>query len=423
VNSTIIKFLNILRNGAAIFLLGFCLFPENPAAYALHLDKIETMVPGRIRAGQCAAAIGFALLAWWLYRGKRLSNRPARLLWGLTGIFIASFGITFAADPTNSSLVIECSSVMGTLAVGLLCALLCGNVRSALTLVAVGGVSISVGAIYDYFHHTNVMVSGSIIRAGGSFDQPLELGFTIVACLPLVIFLAGEQGSALRAGAWLVSAGVTVAGLMLTLSRGPIAAGAAACMYVCMKRPGLRRVIAVGLVFVAACVLVGHIRYSGAENNASTQRSDNGRKLIWMDGLALFSKHWVTGVGPGELEMPIPSQYQGVHFQAASAHASNLALQWLDELGVGGGVLLILFAWSIATLLRRSENPMRQPLAAAWIGIAASGIFDVPFGISQELGPTVMVGILLGATLMLPNQRTAEDAGVPSAESKSLAAV
>jgi hypothetical protein len=400
--STRPKVLHWLKFLIATLICGFCLFPYNSFATAFHLDRLEILFPGSIGPIQAVAVALFTFAAWALYWRSFESEGIVRLLWTILGGYLLAITVSAVSDHSNPACVTTCTAVLASLSIGLACAFLCENARTSLVMISTLGVAISASAVYGYGHHSNVLVSGTIIRAGGPFDQPLELSNVLLLAIPPLIYFASKSAGAIESVAWFTGAGTATAAMLLAVSRGPIAACVASivALYERPKR-GCQTGAVLVMIFILSCAAVNFARGLGRANEGSISGSNAGREIVWRDGLLVFERHWLTGVGPGCLDMPIHAYYLGAVENEAAVYSSNLELQWLDELGIGGGILLSLFIYSIWTILYRSRDSIARPTSAVWLGLLFSGIFDVPFGTNVELGPTVIVGALLGSTLML----------------------
>jgi hypothetical protein len=385
----------------AALIIWMCFYPNSAVAYTLHLDRLELLSSGNLGRPQTFCFALLPLVAWLLYVRSTSSIYSVRFLWWAVGIYIVALVVSplcqFGYDSANAT----CTVVASALGLGLLFSFLCGSPRAALMLSSVAAICLALSAVCDYAIKLNVMASGSLWRAGGPMNQPLELSNTLLPFPMFLVFFSTEGRNAIQGTSWLIGAGTTLSALILAACRGPIAAVAAALTFMCINVKRLSAFIAVIVVFAAACSAMNFVRTDGAVNYFSTLRSNAGRIVVWEAGWKVFEKHWISGVGPGELDMPIHATLLGRHLDEAASQSSNLLLQWLDELGGGGGMLLILIACCITSILRRSESPLSRPLAAAWLGIAFAGIFDVPFGTNVEIAPTFVVGLLLGVTMMV----------------------
>jgi O-antigen ligase len=163
--------------------------------------------------------------------------------------------------------------------------------------------------------------------------------------------------------------------------------------------------LVVGIVMVCLMALVLAVRVAGPVNRASSNRSVHGRVLLWKEGLGLFEKHWLTGVGVGSLELHITVPTTGGAETAdTESEPKNLVLFWLDEMGLSGGLFLIAFIVLIAKVLQNKTSTLTLGISAAWIVLLVASLVDTPFGTAGRYYGNAVVGSLLGATLMCSGQ-------------------
>lgn len=389
----------VIRVAIAVFAFAFFLFPANPVATYINFDRPDFLSPGNIQPDTCFFVVFLTSIIWATYWKAVKFNQSTKILWWLSGIYLAAFVATYANDIKSNTVAVECTSVTVSIGVGLTFARLCGNSILTLKLACVVVCILALNAVYDHAHSVNTVTSGTVLRAGGPTGHPLELAYTVIIILPILIQLSTQLGHWIKSVAWLTGSSISIACLILTVSRCGIAAGLAACVFVCVKR---QKLLATFIAFSLICLVVNQVRSTGPENLASTNRSNSSRLLILKSGWRNFSENWLTGIGPGELNMSIPAEYRGIKTYKSAQDTNNLPIMWLTEFGIGGLVFLAFFVHYISSVLHRTSLSIRSGMAAAWIAIALAGIFDVPFGTSLEFTPTILVGALLGATLLVP---------------------
>jgi len=75
-------------------------------------------------------------------------------------------------------------------------------------------------------------------------------------------------------------------------------------------------------------------------------------------------------------------------------------LQWLDEMGIAGGLLFLLFVATISQCVRSAGSNLSYSLGASWLALLTLGMLRTPFGTISTLHGTVIVGLLLGTTML-----------------------
>lgn len=133
---------------------------------------------------------------------------------------------------------------------------------------------------------------------------------------------------------------------------------------------------------------------------AEADESSSPRLLHWKDAMTYYQSHWLLGSGLGTYRYEYPV-FQQQPFRGKFAHAENVFLETIAELGVPGvaALLLTLFAlmYSIVKLFRQPRNS-DQALAvagfASFSGLVAASCLD--FGIYQPAN-FIVASILFGS--------------------------
>lgn len=222
------------------------------------------------------------------------------------------------------------------------------------------------------------VVEGSRITTEGSYD-PNDLGALFALFLPLAIG-ASLRGRSVHRLASVVAAGIILAALLKTGSRGGLLAlGAASIVFVFAYRP--RHVLIV--LFSCLVVLPAAWRFAppvmqqraaslfALEDDYNTT-SNSGRVYLWKRGVAFAIANPLVGLGAGTFEAAVGKDFeeQGAHGAWHTAH--NTYVQVFAELGVPGGViLLVLFARVLQTA--RTFWSWKSPVHRPELLAAASG--------------------------------------------------
>lgn len=261
---------------------------------------------------------------------------------------------------------------------------------------------------------TPVVVVGDerILRAFGSFSHPNMLGGFLALALLASLFLLTTARTSLQRLAGLCAIVLLTAGLFVSFSRGAwLAAGVGVVVALLMawrqhstlmidlvglggrhRRVPLFTVLLVGCA-IAAVTAAGFISsYSDlvvsrvAASGRVEERSLNERSQYTRDAWTLFKKHWVTGVGLGNIT-PV------VYAEVASGRASydyqpppNVLLLMATELGIFGLIIFLFLIAEIAIFVKQRCSSERIVLASLLCALFVLAMFDhylwtVPNGI------------------------------------------
>ena len=126
------------------------------------------------------------------------------------------------------------------------------------------------------------------------------------------------------------------------------------------------------------------------------------RLLHWKDAMPYYQTHWLLGSGLGTYRYEYPV-FQQQQFQGKFAHAENVYLETLAELGMPGVAALaltVLILFYVAIFLFRQPATEDRALGVAAItalvGLAAASCLD--FGIYQPAN-FILAAILFGAVI------------------------
>lgn len=185
-------------------------------------------------------------------------------------------------------------------------------------------------------------------RAFASLSLPGHLAVLLATAVPLLVGVWRRPGWRLPA-----ACGLTLAGAGIALTRSPLGAGLALAAGLAAlpiwRRSTVAAAASLGLVLVAATVL---LRPDLRRLEPVELRLANWRTALWA-----FSTAPVAGVGfggYGQASLAVPFETENL-----PAHAHSLPLEWLAELGLAGGALVLLAVAGLAAVARRcwSERP------------------------------------------------------------------
>ena len=295
--------------------------------------------------------------------------------------------------------------------------------RVLVCLALAGG---ALGAIAAFTSGGQELVAGGQAatgRAEGSFVHPAVLSSLLVLALPPTFILMFRGPLPLRA-LMAVAAGLNVAGVALSLTRGSILGVMAALLVLLLWAP-FRRVAAALLagfvLFVAfnpdALSSSRELDVIGTRLSTITQTGptkDNQRVRIWDGALAMTADQPFLGVGAGNFREHsadyAPVDADGTGYR----HAHNIALTFAAELGLVGLALLVWLAIAVvrsAVRTWRRQDPVVSPLALGLIGaltaLFVNGLTDYPPGTDVVMA---VILIVIGAVIGLERAKPPEGA-------------
>ena len=196
------------------------------------------------------------------------------------------------------------------------------------------------------------------IRSARPFASQLlpgHLGVLLATALPILVSAAGRRGRA-RA-VWIVGCSLCVVGLVLTQS--PAAQALALVVVVAAAIARARWNVAVGLAFLLSLALAAAVSWRADLGRLEPLRlrADNWRTAVWVWSTAPAAGVGFAGFAQASREVPFRV---GNH----PAHAHNLPLEGLAEMGPVGLGLVSVLLWAVGRLAwrLRSTDP--------WLGAA-----------------------------------------------------
>jgi len=200
-----------------------------------------------------------------------------------------------------------------------------------------------------------------------------------------------------------------VVGVFLSLSRGgsvsvavALAAGILTLMIANRWAVFLAGIVIAATIGIAVWTEQADVVQQKLTSIAEVDELSAPRLLHWKDALPYYKAHWLLGSGLGTYRYEYPV-YQQEQFQGKFAHAENVYLETLAELGMPGIAalcltLLALFYASIKLFLQKSSEDRALGVAAitALVGLMAASCLD--FGIYQPAN-FILASILFGAVI------------------------
>ncbi len=263
-------------------------------------------------------------------------------------------------------------------------------------------------------------------RAQGAFTHPAQLAFWLLLSTSPALVLAIIVRPSLRPLV-LAAAALSVAGLLLTLTRGAVVGFAGSLLVLFCWRPFRRLALVLlaiaGIYTIVNFNTIAHSReISVVTKRLSTvsQGASAGgeRLLIWKTAPTIIAAHPLLGVGAGNF-YTVSLEYGLSEDGFPFVHAHDLALTIAAERGLFSLALLIWFLAAVAktgidTLRGRHHElfPYALGLCAGLFGLFIDSFVDYPPGQDAVMG-TLMIEV--GALIALERHLRRSRGGEPSA--------
>lgn len=355
-------------------------------------------------------AMGIASL-WVPVAQARLRDGPP--LWALAAVYLLPV-LLIAADSLATPRQ-ETVSMLCAICTGLLVARLVG--RDTPLLMTILGLVAAGLAVRGYALGTDVLLSGGVRRAAGTFQDPNQLYVLLLTAVPFTLALAHSARRPVVACLCAAAAGLVLCALILAWFRGATLGLAAslALLTLLLTRSRVGSVAVLAACLLLFAVTVRH-RTASPSGRESAGTSNRARMAQMLGGWQAFCSAPLLGVGVGQIAIEVWTTEGGVHSQQVLNDPKNEVLHWLAERGVVGGVLLALFAWSVwATLRSRLTDPFAVACLCAWVGLMGAGLVDTPFGQTLRYSGNWCFGLLLGFTAALARGKAQGTDDLPTA--------
>ncbi|HTB50443.1 MAG TPA: O-antigen ligase family protein [Solirubrobacteraceae bacterium] len=253
-------------------------------------------------------------------------------------------------------------------------------------------------------------------RATGTIGDANELAAALVVGLFLASAVLFDRARpAFVRGACACTAVLCLGGIVLSLSRGGLVAlGVAALVAVVVagrwRAPMLAAAVAICASAVFYFVSVASLP---ARERVTEVGTGTGRTDLWTVGLRMVSAHPLNGVGVGNF------QYASIHYllQPGLIHrgdfiistpkiAHNTYLQAFAELGIPGGVLLLLIIATgagctlMAARVAARTGELELELLARGVFVGTAGFLAASFFISENYSKLMWILLALGPALL-----------------------
>lgn len=378
-----------------------------------------------------ALAAVFALA--WLARGvgrRQLNLRGGAVVGALaTMAALALFSVSYADD--RASAVKEALKWLELLLVLLAVVDLVGSSeRRARWVIGAALVAGAAEAAYGAFQFLTgsgpafFEVDGAL-RAYGNFDQPNPFAGYLAMLLPLAVLMATSSANSPAFRLLALGAGLAMlGGIVLSQSRGAwlgVLVATGVLLLVWSRATRRLLVPALGAALAATALAISgllppalldrvsqSIAYFGVFDVRTVDLTSENFSVVermahWQAGWYMFLDHPWFGVGAGNYAEAYPNYYVSTWLDPLG-HAHNYYLNMLAELGVVGGLVLLLvlalvFRQFLGALVRSRPGFWRAVLASVIGGMVVFCVHDL-FDDLFVHGVNVQIGVLLALALL-----------------------
>ena len=355
--------------------------------------------------GVAAAAVALATVVFGSYCPIASRRDGPFGLWLITGAWLGLTAAVILAPWSPDAVVMRQGCLLLGYAGGLAAARLLPRIETYIVVLVGCGALQGLIAIVYRAQGMDTFVSGTVIRAGGSFGSPTALFLAAMFIIPLAAHGVLRSSSTVERTFYMLATTSLLAALVLTWERSGVAAGLLAGLWLVRAHRPTRRPYAVLAAVLGLLFLVFYVRSSGPINAASSARSVQGRAALMRAAARTFCHHWFDGVGVGRLSLPVQIEIAGRPTNVSLLDPHNQVLFWAAEMGIVGALLVAAMAWFVYRTLRDSGSPWRNGVAAVWLSVLIAGMFNTLFGISDFGCGNMLIGSLLGMTMRVGAMR------------------
>jgi O-antigen ligase len=374
--------------------------------------------------------VGGIVLIRFLLVGRMSRPHPAYIAF-MIGQVITLLGLTVATD---EFVVIKLWVTWSAfLAVSMLVASReARQVKIVFYCLAVAGALLAIESIAHGTHESLAQGGAAVTgRAQGAFTHPAQLAFWLVLAISPALIVAVRGRPGLRP-VMLGAAGLAMAGLLLTLTRGAIV-GFVGSIFVLLFWTPFRR-LAVALLVIGALFTALNFQAISRSKELSivstrlstiAQGAQTGGKRvqIWKTAPQIIADHPLLGVGAGNFPR-VSIAYGLSEGGRPFEHAHDVFLTIAAERGL---IALAMLVWFLVAVTRTGANLLRDRssellpyafgLCAALFGLLIDSLVDYPP--SQD---AVMATLMVEVGALIALERHARSARTPADSARALAA-
>jgi O-antigen ligase len=265
------------------------------------------------------------------------------------------------------------------------------------------------------------LTRGGVVRIRSTFAHPIELGGFLSFVMPVLLMLLLAEGRRSDKVLYMATSTLSLAGLALSLSLGPIVAALTGFAFVYLL--GRRRTLLTALTAIAAFLVIflavgpasQPIQSLALERlDFSTYSGGNvaSRVAIVLAALDAFARAPVLGSGIGTWFVVNPyAVFAGWSNSAGGSGNENFFAQVLVEtglLGLGASLFLLYSVLRTIWSAARPSPAMRQPLVGLFAGVLAFCVLNLTANVFSSVQANSMLWIIVAAFLRLAALRSGE---------------
>ena len=385
------------------WVLAYYLLPNTLWGHSSPLSRLTDLSGGCTSFVSVLAVVGSSLGVWFLYLPFAKSQRQTLALWLVTGCWLVAIMISALQLNKDAEIANAGLSILAALTIGMLAARLIGRPDLAAWLLVTLAAGQAIYALGYQHEHIHSMVIGTIERQRGTFAGQNAISTIMVLSLPFAIGnLIKENDSPLLFPSVVLTAAIVIA-LSMTWSPVSVLAFGAGLTWLLWRHTG--RLVPTILTAMSLVLVAGYVWNAAKPSQVATASIHTTSVEVLPNlshGMTVFTANPTAGLGVGALRVNV---HDSLNVNAAKANVINLEpgnvpLQWLDEMGIAGGLLFLLFVATISQCVRSAGSNLSYSLGASWLALLTLGMLRTPFGTISTLHGTVIVGLLLGTTML-----------------------
>ena len=254
-----------------------------------------------------------------------------------------------------------------------------------------GSALVALIAVGQWILGRDLITADGVLRARGLYGSPNNLAIYLGRSLPLSLAVGLWHGKGRRKSLYSVAAGLLIAAIGLTYSRGAWLLGVPASLLFLSAARGRRALLVAGGTALAggllALALIGTGRLASVADLA--QGTTFLRLQVWQSSLAMIRDHPILGVGLDGFLYAYRSTYilPTAWEEFNLSHPHNIVLDFWLRLGLPGllvvGYVMIVFfrdGWRVYKRWSRSEEGLLAlGLMAGMVAFLVHGMVDNAF--------------------------------------------
>lgn len=407
------------------WVLAYFLLPNSLFGHLSPLAGIQWLTIDGASDTSVIAFVASCIGGWALYAMTVRLNEQTLALWFVIGCWWIATATSVIRLHNDAEIASAGEALLGSMTIGLITARVIGKPdQIGWLLVVLAGIQASYGLSFQHQHIHDVIV-GSVARQRGTFEGLNAMSTIMAISLPLAVgnIIREKDSNWLFPSVLLTS--VIIAALWVASSPVAILASGGGLVWMFWACTG--RKFQCTLIAILILLAAGYLWHSGQPPQGTTLVAQRSLESLphWKHGISVFARNWMTGLGVGALRDTVHSglTINGTQSVLINLEPGDSLLQWLDEMGLGGGILFCLFVATICRCIGKKRDQVSVPFGAAWLTLLLLSTARTPFGTINTLYGNVIVGLLLGATLLSQTKEPVQKIIEPSEPVRSDVAI